>query len=101
MLLLHGLEHMIDHADPQALADSNVRDQLFGIVSKCIHGGKNYRVAERALCLWQSDSFVNFCLQHREVVVPHMIPALVHAAAEHWNTSVKKMIGTVLQANIF
>lgn len=97
MLLLHGLEHIIDHADPQALADSTVRDQLFGIVSKCFDGKKNFRVAERALCMWKSDSFVNFCMQHREVVMPRVIPALVHAAAEHWNVSVKKMVGQVLQ----
>ena len=77
VLLLHGLEAVIEAADPAALADTAICDSVFQLVARCIRGDKNFRVAERALSMFKSDQFNNFVMQHRSTIIPRLIPALV------------------------
>eukprot|EP00961_Rhodomonas_salina_P168373 2269690-Rhodomonas_salina.1 len=59
----------------------------------CFAGSKNFRVAERALMMFQSDSVVSLLRHHQQAAVRLLVPRLKMAAGEHWNESCKKMIG--------
>jgi hypothetical protein len=59
VLLLHGLETLMEHAPSSVMAHSHMRARLLSQVGACIDGSKNFRVTERALLLWKADNMRN------------------------------------------
>lgn len=78
VLLLHAVEAVIESADPQTLANQAICDTVFQKVAhcyslstqywftiqvaQCIRADKNFRVAERALTMFQSDQVLHISL---------------------------------------
>ena len=87
---------LLDHCPPEVLSDLALRDLLMQTITVSFDGSKNFRVAERALLTFRSDGVINTLRQHHDWCVPWLVPKLLHAATEHWNQSVLKMLGTAL-----
>ena len=96
VLLLHELEQILEHAPAAIMDDAAMREQLLHRMVSSIDGGKNFRVAERALMMWRSDGVRNLLSGSLAEVLALFLPALLEASKEHWNHSVLKMIGVVL-----
>ena len=46
------------------------------------------QVAERSLFLWNNEYIVNLVAQHRQQLLPIVLPALEENTANHWNPAV-------------
>jgi hypothetical protein len=69
--------------------------QFLPYLIQCI-SSYNHRVSARALQLWQNDKFLSLCASERGTILPQLLPCLVNEE-KHWNQSVNKMRGVVLQ----
>lgn len=75
------------------------RTQLCLRLGKCI-GGLHFQVAERALCLWNSERFAALLLEdggHRAGALPLLFPPLLRNSESHWHESVRTLSTQVLE----
>ncbi|KAJ4455590.1 putative AGC protein kinase [Paratrimastix pyriformis] len=88
-LLLNQLETVIGLTPPEVL-QTRVQE-VFTRIASC-SASLNFRVAERALTLWNNEVFVNRASHFRAEVLPLMFPALVHDGGKlHWNVTVNRL----------
>ncbi len=97
IMFLNELDDVFEYVQEEDL--TSFRTQLCLRLSKCI-GGFHFQVAERALCLWNSERFSALLLEdtgHRSQVLPLLFPSLIYNSEQHWHESVRTLSTTVLQ----
>ena len=62
--------------------------KLFKRIIKCI-SGSHLQVADRAMCLFESDSFVNIVKQYKALTFGMLVPVVSHLAEHHWHAMLK------------
>jgi len=60
--------------------------RLFKRIAKCICS-THVRVVDSALCLFESQSFLNVMKAHKQITYPILVPALADLGKDHWLTS--------------
>lgn len=60
---------------------------LFRQLAKCLNS-QHFQVAERSLFLWNNEYIVNLVAQHRNQLLPIVLPALEDNSSSHWNPAV-------------
>ena len=58
--------------------------KLFKRIVKCI-GGINLQVADRAMCFFENDYFLNILKTYKEKTFPMLVPIIVDLAENHWH----------------
>ena len=58
--------------------------KLFKRIVKCI-GGIHLQVADRAMCFFENDYFLNILKTYKEKTFPMLVPIIVHLAENHWH----------------
>ncbi|CAD5193472.1 unnamed protein product [Musa acuminata subsp. malaccensis] len=67
---------------------------LFRRISFCINSS-HFQVAERALFLWNNDHVLSLVSQHRQAIMPVVLPALERNTRSHWNQAVLNLTQNV------
>mmetsp|Transcript_37633 Transcript_37633/g.27741 ORF Transcript_37633/g.27741 Transcript_37633/m.27741 type:complete len:124 (+) Transcript_37633:825-1196(+) len=57
--------------------------RLFKRIAKCI-AGNHLQVADRAMCLFENDFFLNILKNYREITFPILVPVIADLAKNHW-----------------
>ncbi|RRT59883.1 hypothetical protein GW17_00004313 [Ensete ventricosum] len=55
----------------------------------------SFLVAERALFLWNNDHVISLVSQHRQAIIPLVVPALERNTRSHWNQAVVNLTQNV------
>ena len=58
--------------------------KLFKRIVKCI-GGIHLQVADRAMCFFENDYFLNILKTYKEKTFPMLVPVIVELAENHWH----------------
>ncbi len=58
--------------------------KLFKRIVKCI-GGIHLQVADRAMCFFENDYFLNVLKNYKEKTFPMLVPVIVDLAENHWH----------------
>lgn len=58
--------------------------KLFNRIVKCI-GGIHLQVADRAMCFFENDYFLNILKTYKEKTFPMLVPIIVDLAENHWH----------------
>lgn len=58
--------------------------RLFKRIVKCI-GGIHLQVADRAMCFFENDYFLNILKSYKEKTFPMLVPIISHLADNHWH----------------
>ena len=59
-------------------------NKLFKRIVKCI-GGIHLQVADRAMCFFENDYFLNILKTYKEKTFPMLVPIIVDLAENHWH----------------
>lgn len=97
IMFLNELDDVFEYVQEGDL--ETFRTQLCLRLAKCI-GGLHFQVAERALCLWNSERFAALLLEdgtHRAAALPVLFPALFRNSESHWHESVRALSTQVLE----
>lgn len=68
---------MLETADTEAI-EKNV-EKIFKRLMKCI-GGMNLQISDRAMCLFESDHFLEIVRTHKNIVLPILAPRVQELA---------------------
>lgn len=63
---------------------SHLIPKLFKRIVKCI-GGIHLQVADRAMCFFENDYFLNILKTYKEQTFPMLVPIIVDLAENHWH----------------
>lgn len=58
--------------------------QLFKRIVRCI-GGIHLQVADRAMCFFENDYFLNILKTYKDKTFPMLVPVIVDLADNHWH----------------
>ena len=58
--------------------------KLFKRIVRCI-GGIHLQVADRAMCFFENDYFLNILKSYKEKTFPMLVPVIVDLADNHWH----------------
>lgn len=58
--------------------------RLFKRIAICI-GGYHLQVADRAMCFFENDYFLNILKNYKEQTFPMLVPVIVDLADNHWH----------------
>jgi len=58
--------------------------KLFKRIVRCI-GGIHLQVADRAMCFFENDYFLNVLKNYKEKTFPMLVPVIVDLAENHWH----------------
>lgn len=58
--------------------------RLFKRIVKCI-GGIHLQVADRAMCFFENDYFLNILKTYKDRTFPMLVPVIVDLADNHWH----------------
>ena len=58
--------------------------KLFKRIVKCI-GGIHLQVADRAMCFFENDYFLNVLKNYKDKTFPMLVPVIVDLAENHWH----------------
>ena len=62
--------------------------KLFKRVIKCI-SGSHLQVADRAMCLFENDSFINIIKQYKPITFGMLVPIVSQLAENHWHVMLR------------
>ena len=65
--------------------------KLFKRIVKCI-GGIHLQVADRAMCFFENDYFLNILKTYKQMTFPMLVPTIVHLADNHWQPILKESL---------
>lgn len=96
IIFLNELEDVFEYVQPDDC--EVIRGPLVTCLVNTI-GGDHFQVAERALCLWNSDRFLALMVEdptQRQAVLPTLFPVLYATSVSHWHESVRALSHHVL-----
>ena len=81
-LFLTELQEVLAVCEVQAV--ENLIPKLFKWIVKCI-GGIHLQVADRAMCFFENDYFLNILKTYKEKTFLMLVPIIVELAENHWH----------------
>ena len=66
-------------------------NKLFKRVIRCI-SGSHLQVADRAMCLFESESFISIIKQYKTISFNILVPIVDNLAANHWHQMLKESL---------
>jgi len=81
-LFLTELQEVLEIVDDDRIGDLIV--PLFRRIVRCI-GGTHLQVADRAMCFFENDYFLNKLKIYKEVTFPMLVPVIVELSENHWH----------------
>ena len=85
VLFLGELEEILELTQAQEF--QRIMVPLFKQLATCLNS-QHFQVAERTLFLWNNENVVKHTAQHRQQLLPIILPALEDNAVSHWNPTV-------------
>eukprot|EP00928_Gymnodinium_smaydae_P094800 TRINITY_DN8022_c0_g1_i2.p1 TRINITY_DN8022_c0_g1~~TRINITY_DN8022_c0_g1_i2.p1 ORF type:complete len:482 (-),score=103.90 TRINITY_DN8022_c0_g1_i2:96-1541(-) len=97
VLFLNTIESVIDSMEDTSEAEEweDCMHNIFTLVGKCLRH-PHFHVSERAHLMWSNDGFETLVKKMCKKVYPLVIPALVFAQNDHWNSIINGMAREVL-----
>ena len=68
--------------------------KLFKRVIRCI-SGSHLQVADRAMCLFESESFISIIKQYKTVTFNMLVPVVANLAENHWHQMLKESLNAL------
>jgi serine/threonine-protein phosphatase 2A regulatory subunit B' len=81
-LFLTELQEVIDVCEVEKVEP--LIPNLFRRIVKCI-GGIHLQVADRAMCFFENDYFLNILKTYKSETFPMLVPVIVNLAENHWH----------------
>lgn len=81
-LFLTELQEVLEVCEVDKIA--HLIPKLFKRIVKCI-GGIHLQVADRAMCFFENDYFLNILKSYKEKTFPMLVPIIVQLAENHWH----------------
>ena len=69
-------------------------NKLFRRVIRCI-SGSHLQVADRAMCLFESESFISIIKQYKTISFNMLVPCVNYLAANHWHQMLKESLNAL------
>lgn len=80
-LFLMELQEILGVCDLEAI--QHLVPRLFQRIVKCV-SSDDVQVADRTLCLWEHNEFLEIMKRYREVTYPIIVPAIAELGKKHW-----------------
>lgn len=68
--------------------------KLFKRVIRCI-SGSHLQVADRAMCLFENESFISIIKQYKSITFNMLVPVVVNLAENHWHQMLKESLNAL------
>jgi serine/threonine-protein phosphatase 2A regulatory subunit B' len=81
-LFLTELQEVLEVAEVEKLEP--IVPRLFRRIVRCI-GGTHLQVADRAMCFFENDYFLNILKAYKDKTFPMLVPTIVKLADNHWH----------------
>ena len=105
LAMLNEMEELIEKLGTRDFDNEQNRQDIFKKFMKPLYKqmvrccvSTNFQVAEKALCLWNNDAFLQFFEQHSSELMPIVLPPLYASSKNHWNPQIGKLMTQVLRA---
>ena len=69
-------------------------NKLFKRVIRCI-SGSHLQVADRAMCLFESESFISIIKQYKTISFNMLVPCVNYLAEHHWHQMLKESLSAL------
>jgi serine/threonine-protein phosphatase 2A regulatory subunit B' len=91
-LFLQELPEIFEFCDVEKIQP--LVNKLFKRVIKCI-SGSHLQVADRAMCLFESESFISIIKQYKTISFNMLVPTVNYLAANHWHQMLKESLNAL------
>ena len=91
-LFLQELPEVFEFCDAEKLQPLVVK--LFKRVIRCI-SGNHLQVADRAMCLFESESFISIIKQYKSITFNMLVPTVSYLADNHWHQMLKESLSAL------
>lgn len=68
--------------------------KIYKRIAKCL-GGDNMGVADRTMCLFENQFFLNLTNKYNEITFPILLPMVQNLAKTHWQTNLRATMGEI------
>lgn len=83
LLFLQELPEVLEFCDPPEKLKPLIT-KLFKRIVRCI-SGLHLQVADRAMCLFESESFIQIIKYYKSITFNMLVPVIVKLADNHWH----------------
>ena len=91
-LFLQELPEVFEFCDVEKIQP--LIGKLFKRVIRCI-SGSHLQVADRAMCLFESESFISIIKQYKTITFNMLVPTVNYLADNHWHQMLKESLGAL------
>ena len=91
-LFLQELPEVFEFCDVEKIQPLIVK--LFKRIIKCI-SGRHLQVADRAMCLFESESFISIIKQYKTITFNMLVPVVNYLAENHWHQMLKESLSAL------
>ena len=88
-LFLQELPEVFEFCDVEKIQP--LVNKLFKRVIRCI-SGSHLQVADRAMCLFESESFISIIKQYKTISFNILVPTVDYLASNHWHQMLKESL---------
>ena len=91
-LFLQELPEVFEFCDVEKIQP--LVGKLFKRVIRCI-SGSHLQVADRAMCLFESESFISIIKQYKTTTFNMLVPVVANLAENHWHQMLKESLNAL------
>lgn len=91
-LFLQELPEVFEFCDVEKIQP--LVGKLFKRVIRCI-SGSHLQVADRAMCLFESESFISIIKQYKSITFNMLVPVVSYLADNHWHQMLKESLSAL------
>ena len=91
-LFLQELPEVFEFCDVEKIQP--LIGKLFKRVIRCI-SGSHLQVADRAMCLFESESYISIIKQYKSITFNMLVPVVSYLADNHWHTMLKESLSAL------
>ena len=91
-LFLQELPEVFEFCDVEKIQP--LVNKLFKRVIRCISGA-HLQVADRAMCLFESESFLSIIKQYKSISFNILVPMVDHLASNHWHQMLRESLSAL------
>ena len=91
-LFLQELPEVFEFSDVEKIQPLIIK--LFKRILKCI-SGRHLQVADRAMCLFESESFISIIKQYKTITFNMLVPVVNYLAENHWHQMLKESLSAL------
>lgn len=88
-LFLQELPEILEFCDVEKL--KTLVPKLFKRIAKCI-SGSHLQVADRAMCLFESESFIQIIKHYKQTTFNMLVPIIAKLADNHWHKMLQESL---------